>query len=97
MTIFVSSKRDPAVQASSGPQASVSVSSGPPGPPGTTDWNGITNKPATFPPSAHVHPDVNSTDAGFMAVSDKAKLDGVAPAATANASRSNLMRVLPAP
>jgi hypothetical protein len=29
---------------------------GPTGPAGTTDWNGITNKPATFPPSAHAHP-----------------------------------------
>lgn len=29
---------------------------GDPGPAGTTDWNGLTNKPATFPPSAHAHP-----------------------------------------
>ena len=28
---------------------------GPEGPPGTTDWNGITNKPASFPPAAHGH------------------------------------------
>lgn len=26
------------------------------GPPGTTDWNGITNKPASYPPISHSHP-----------------------------------------
>ena len=29
---------------------------GPTGPPGTTSWTGITDKPATFPPSTHTHP-----------------------------------------
>jgi hypothetical protein len=29
---------------------------GPAGPPGTTTWAGITDKPATFAPSAHTHP-----------------------------------------
>jgi hypothetical protein len=29
---------------------------GDPGPPGTTTWAGITDKPATFPPDAHTHP-----------------------------------------
>ncbi|AKU42357.1 tail protein [Mycobacterium phage UnionJack] len=28
---------------------------GPEGPPGTTSWDGITNRPSTFPPSAHSH------------------------------------------
>jgi hypothetical protein len=28
---------------------------GPAGPAGTTSWNGITDKPATFPPSTHTH------------------------------------------
>lgn len=32
------------------------------GAPGTTDWNGITNKPATFAPSAHNH------DASYAAI-----------------------------
>ena len=28
---------------------------GPPGEPGTTQWDGITDKPITFPPAAHNH------------------------------------------
>lgn len=28
---------------------------GPEGPPGSSDWNAIANKPATFPPDAHTH------------------------------------------
>ena len=32
------------------------------GPPGTTSWTGITDKPATFPPSAHNHPQSEVTN-----------------------------------
>lgn len=32
------------------------------GPPGTTTWAGITNKPATFPPSTHTHKMADITD-----------------------------------
>lgn len=41
-----------------GPQGEQGIQGiqGPQGPAGTTDWNGITNKPATFAPSAHTHP-----------------------------------------
>jgi hypothetical protein len=35
---------------------------GPAGPPGTTSWDGITDKPATFPPSAHTHPIADVTN-----------------------------------
>ncbi|MGW0245039.1 hypothetical protein ACWDYH_00175 [Nocardia goodfellowii] len=34
---------------------------GPQGVPGTTDWSGLTNRPSTFPPSAHTHPIVDVT------------------------------------
>jgi hypothetical protein len=45
---------------------------GPPGPqgaPGTTSWTGITDKPATFPPSTHTHPisDITSLQAALDA------------------------------
>jgi hypothetical protein len=32
------------------------IAQGPQGPPGTTDWNALTNKPSTFAPSSHQHP-----------------------------------------
>lgn len=35
---------------------------GDPGPPGTTSWAGITDKPAAFPPSEHTHPWSEITD-----------------------------------
>lgn len=39
------------------------------GDPGTTSWTGLTDKPATFPPSAHTHPtsDVTGLDATLAA------------------------------
>jgi hypothetical protein len=54
--------------------------SGPQGPPGTTDWNGITNKPSTFPPSAHTHVIADTT--GLQAALD-------AKEATANKGAAN--------
>lgn len=36
-----------------------------PGPPGTTTWGGITDKPSTFPPSTHSH---TKTDVGLGSV-----------------------------
>ena len=35
---------------------------GQPGPPGTTTWEGITDKPESFPPSAHTHTVTDITD-----------------------------------
>ena len=40
------------------------------GPAGTTDWNGIINKPSTFTPSAHTHPTTEIT--GFSAAASAA-------------------------
>lgn len=40
---------------------------GDPGPAGTTDWNGITNKPATFPPAGHQHALQDLTSVGSVA------------------------------
>jgi hypothetical protein len=48
-------------------------------------WGGITGKPGTFPPSAHSHDAATTSAAGFMSAADKAKLDGIAAGATANA------------
>ncbi|QJD50107.1 minor tail protein [Mycobacterium phage Danforth] len=46
------------------------------GPPGTTTWAGITDKPATFPPSTHTHPISQVT--GLQAALDTKKdADGV--------------------
>jgi len=60
---------------------------GPAGPAGTTTWAGITGKPSTFPPSAHVHTIADVTGLqgvldGKQAVGSYATLtDGKVPAA----------------
>lgn len=72
---------------------------GPEGPPGTTLWSGITDKPSTFTPSSHAHApaDVTGTavvtndsrlsDARQLADgADKTKLDGIAAGAEVNVS-----------
>ena len=43
------------IQGPAGPEGPQGIQ-GPQGPVGTTDWNGLDNKPATFPPAAHSHP-----------------------------------------
>ena len=53
-------------------------------------WVNIYDKPFTFPPSAHSHTDATTADSGFMSASDKTKLDGIAPGATANDTDVNL-------
>lgn len=46
------------------------------GPPGTTDWNGLTNRPPTFPPSAHTHAqaDVTGLTAALTGKADVSQL-----------------------
>lgn len=34
---------------------------GDPGPPGVSTWEGITDKPAAFPPESHTHPEYAKT------------------------------------
>ncbi|WP_210242134.1 hypothetical protein [Mesorhizobium sp. B2-4-1] len=53
-------------------------------------WDGITDKPAAFPPETHIHADATETDPGFMSAADKTKLDGVSAGATANATDAEL-------
>ena len=53
-------------------------------------WVNIYDKPFTFPPSAHSHTDATIADSGFMSASDKTKLDGITPGATANDTDVNL-------
>jgi hypothetical protein len=61
------------------------------GPDGAVAWGDVTGKPSTFPPDAHGHTDVVPAGAsGFMSGTDKSKLDGIATAATANASDASL-------
>ncbi len=48
---------------------------GPTGPPGTTDWNGITNKPSTFPPT------IGSTGTTAVAGNDARLTDARTPTA----------------
>ncbi len=59
----------------------VSGGQGPVGPPGTTTWSGITDKPSAFAPSAHSHPisEVTSLQAALdakQAAGSYATLDG---------------------
>ena len=53
-------KGDPGIQGPEGPQGNEGPQgpkgdTGPKGEPGTTSWNGIVDKPSTFPPSTHTH------------------------------------------
>ncbi len=48
------------------------------GPPGTTTWIGITDKPASFPPSAHTHP---STDINDSQATGRALIEAATPEA----------------
>lgn len=68
---------------------------GPPGPAGTTSWTGITDKPATFPPTIgttgttakagnYSPPAASGSVAGLMSTAHFTKLEGVATNATAN-------------
>lgn len=61
-------KGDTGDQGPQGPQGNVGAT----GAPGTTDWNGITNKPATFPPSTHSHA---QSDVTGLATALTAKVD----------------------
>jgi len=49
---FQGDQGDPGDQGIQGIQG-IQGEDGPEGPPGTTDWGGITDKPATFPPTDH--------------------------------------------
>jgi hypothetical protein len=40
-------------------------------------WTGVSDKPLTFPPSAHTHGVATTSADGFMSSSDKTKLDGL--------------------
>lgn len=44
----------------------------------------ILNKPSTFPPSTHTHPDATTSVSGFMSSTDKTKLDGIQAGAEVN-------------
>ena len=59
---------DSTVPGPAGPQGATGLP-GDDGAPGTTSWDGITDKPATFPPSTHSHPisDVTSLQAALDA------------------------------
>ena len=61
-------------QGSQGPQ-------GPQGDPGTTTWAGITDKPSTFPPSAHSHTtaDVTGLDTALAAKANATDLTSLIP------------------
>ena len=57
---------------------------------GSLAWEDVTGKPTTFPPSTHGHDNATTSAAGFMSAADKTKLDGIATAATANATDADL-------
>ena len=57
-------------------------------------WNDLTEKPSTFPPSAHAH-DAATTDAnGFMSSGDKTKLNGIAEGAQVNPTGADVVSLL---
>ncbi len=47
------------------------------GPPGTTSWDDLDDKPTEFPPTDHGHSDATTAASGFMSGTDKAKLDAM--------------------
>lgn len=85
-----------------GPQGDQGIQ-GEQGPAGTTTWDGITDKPSTFPPSAHSHAIADVTGlqgaldaklpSNFSALTEDASIDGTETVALSGGFRATLSAI----